>query len=89
MWVETRMRQCAGMSPDEARVRDVCRTPVVLFHVSPAVNRESILSHGLDVSRMGLLPGSQGASPSGTPAFHITLPSTFGRRGSTDFYWSS
>jgi hypothetical protein len=49
------------MSPDEARVRDVGRTPVVLFHVSPAVNRESILSHGLDVSRMGLATGIAGS----------------------------
>ena len=49
------------MSPDEARVRDVRRTPVVLFHVSPAVNRESILSQGLDVSRMGLATGIAGS----------------------------
>jgi hypothetical protein len=49
------------MSLDEARVRDVRRTPVVLFHVSPAVNRVSILSHGLDVSRMGLATGIAGS----------------------------
>jgi hypothetical protein len=32
-------------------------TPKILFHVSPAANRESIREHGLDWTRMGAAPG--------------------------------
>ncbi|HEY6276534.1 MAG TPA: hypothetical protein VIX86_09405 [Streptosporangiaceae bacterium] len=32
-----------------------------LFHVSSAVNRESILAHGLDWTRMGAAPGIAGS----------------------------
>ena len=35
-----------------------------LFHVSSALNRESILAHGLDWTRMGAAPGIAG-SPAG------------------------
>lgn len=39
-----------------------CREMVRLFHVSSAANRDSILEHGLDWTRMGAAPGIAGST---------------------------
>jgi hypothetical protein len=39
-----------------------CRGMSDLFHVSSAANRDSILAHGLDWTRMGAAPGIAGST---------------------------